>query len=114
MSKVPKSLIPESTSDPPASIGSCFAADVMCRERQKILVIREYVSCFTRSSILQSEQSDDIRSALVTLIHNIFPMDGPLVIIQTDNAPGFRSLVDDKFLNDHRINIDVDRVTKFW
>lgn len=110
LSKVPRSLIPESTSDPPASIGSCFAADIMCRERQKILVIREYVSCFTRSSILQSEKGDDIRSALVTLIHDIIPMDGPPVTVRTDNAPGFHSLVDDQFLKDHRINIDVGRV----
>ena len=108
--KVPKSLIPESTSDPPESVGCNFAADVMCRERQKILVIREYVSSLTRTAILASEKQDDLRVAIVSLIHDITPIEGPPTIVRTDNAPGFQALVNDKFLTDNRINIDLGRV----
>jgi hypothetical protein len=35
--KVPKSLIPESSSSPPESVGCCFDADILNHERQKIL-----------------------------------------------------------------------------
>ena len=45
--KLSKVLL-EETSTPPQSIGSNFAADVIEREGQKILVIRECVSQFTR------------------------------------------------------------------
>lgn len=110
LSKVPSSLLPESTSDPPESVGSCFAADVMRRERQKILVVREYVSAFTRTAILPSEKSDDIRSSLIMLIEDIMPLEGPSVVIRTDNAPGFISLVDDSHLKDHKIHLDPGRV----
>ena len=108
--KIPKSLIPESTSSPPGSVGSNFAADVLSRERQKILLIREYVSSLTRTVILPSEKHEDLRLALVTLIHDIIPMEGPHAIVRTDNAPGFQSLVNDKFLDDHRIHVDLGRV----
>ena len=110
LSKIPSSLIPESTSDPPESVGSCFAADVMRRERQQILVVREYVSSFTWSSILPSEKGDDIRTALVMAIKDVIPLQGPHVVVRSDNAPGFATLVDDKYLQDNRIQIDLGRV----
>ena len=108
--KVPKSLIPEATSNPPESVGCNFAADIMNRERQKILVIREYVTNFTRAAMLPSEKHDDIRSAIISLIHNVIPLDGPPAVIRTDNAPGFQSLANDQFLMENRIRIDLGRV----
>ena len=108
--KVPKSLIPETTSDPPESVGCSFAADIMVRERQKILVVREYVTSLTRAALLPSEKHDDIRTAIVSLIHDIIPLDGPLAVIRTDNAPGFQSLVDDQFLVENRIRVDLGRI----
>ena len=110
LSKIPSSLIPESTSDPPESVGTNFAADVMRRERQKILVVREYVSAFTWSAILPSEKGDDVRSALIMMIKDIVPLEGPYVVVRADNAPGFATLVEDQYLKDHRIHIDLGRV----
>ena len=108
--KVPSSLIPESSSDPPESVGACFAVDIMCRERQKILVIREYVSSFTQATIITSEKADDIRAALVMLTQDLAPLDGPPIIVRSDNAPGFRSLVDDRYLKNRRIHLDLGRI----
>ena len=79
--KVPRSLIPESTSSPPESIGTNFATDIMNRDRQSILVMRECVSSFTRAAILPSEKHEEIRSALVSLTHDIIPLDGPLAVV---------------------------------
>ena len=108
--KVPKSLIPESSSSPPESVGCSFAADVMNRERQKILVVREYVSSLTRAAILPSEKHEDIRSAVISLIHDIIPLEGPHAIVRTDNAPGFQPLVNDQLLESNRIHIDLGRI----
>jgi len=108
--KVPKSLIPESSSSPPESVGCNFAADIMNRERQKILVVREYVSSLTRAAILPSEKHEDIRTAIVSLINDIVPLEGPHAVVRTDNAPGFQSLANDQFLESNRIHIDLGRV----
>ena len=34
-------------------------------------------------------------------------MDGPPAVIRTDPAPGFKALVDDKFLQKHRITLEL-------
>ena len=52
LAKIPKSLTTQSTSDPPAAFGSQFAYDVLCRERQKILIVREYIRSFTLTSLI--------------------------------------------------------------
>ena len=70
----------------------------MNRERQKILVVREYVSSYTRAAILSTEKHDDIRTALVDLIHDVIPLEGPHAVVRTDNAPGFQPLVSDQLL----------------
>ena len=107
--KFPTVLIPQSTSDPPASVGSQFAADVIVRERQKILVVREYVSCFTRAMLIASEKQDDLREALICLTSDLICLDGPLAVIRTDPAPGFQSLVGDMSLSEHRLSLEIGR-----
>ena len=51
MKQLPKVLLQDTTSSP-EKIGSNFAADVIEREGQKILVVRECVSQFTRAKII--------------------------------------------------------------
>ena len=109
LQKFPTVLVPQSTSDPPAGIGSQFAADVMVRERQKILIVREYVSSLTRGRIIQSEREDDLREGVIQLISDMVTLDGPPAVVRTDGAPGFRSLIEDTALLDHRITIEVGR-----
>ena len=108
--KVPHALIPQTTSDPPEGIGNQFGADVLRRERQKILVVREYISSYTRAAIIPSEKQADLRSALILLTADLIPLEGPPATVRTDPAPGFQSLNDDTFLRKHRIVIDIGRV----
>ena len=107
LSKVPKSLTINSTSDPPASFGGQFACDVIRRERQKILLIREYVSAYTFATLIPSETKEDLRSAIIKLLVGYVPLEGPNAVVRTD--PGFRCLVDDQVLRKHRIQIEVGR-----
>ena len=60
--------------------------------------------------MLPSEKHDDIRSAIVSLIHDVIPLDGPPAVVRTDNAPGFKALINDQFLVENRIHIDLGRV----
>ena len=110
LAKIPKSLTVQSSSDPPETVGSQFACDVLRRERQMILVIREYVSSFTYTSLLKSERNEDLREGIIKLIVGVIPLDGPNAVVRVDPAPGFKPLVGDRVLNQHRINIDIGRV----
>ena len=109
LKNVPRVLIPQTTSDPPAAVGTQFAADVMVRERQKVIIAREYVSSLTRAMLIPSEKSTDLREALIQLITDLICLDGPVAIVRTDPAPGFKGLIDDASLLEHRIRIEMGR-----
>ena len=57
----PATVIEQSTSSPPESPRLMFAADVVKRERQLILVLRECVTSFTRTCVITSERHEDLR-----------------------------------------------------
>ena len=81
----------------------------MIRERQKILIVREYVSSLTRGRIIKSEKEEDLREGIIQLISDLVSLDGPPSTIRTDGAPGFRSLVADEALKNRRIIIEIGR-----
>ena len=86
---LPKVLI-EDSSTPPNCFGSNFAADVIERETQKILVIREGVTQFTRATIVSDQKKDTLRQALLSMILDILPDSGSE--IRLDGATAFQSL----------------------
>ena len=51
----PLFLLPQSSEPEPNMIGTSFAADVMCWNKQFVLVLRETVSSFTRCMFIGSE-----------------------------------------------------------
>ena len=110
MKKIPHTLIEQSTSDPPEVIGTNFAADVMHRNRQLILVLRECVSSYTVASLIENEQHTSLRDALISMCINLRPLDGPVAVIRTDPGPGFLRLVDDPLLQQYRISLEIGRV----
>ena len=55
LKKVPDSFIQQSTEDPPEAIAASFAADVLKRNRQLILVVRESVLSFTSACVIEDE-----------------------------------------------------------
>ena len=100
----------QSTSDPPYVVGQTFAADILKRSRQLILVIRECVTSFTSACIVPDERRDSLRDGLITLLVGLRPLDGPRAIVRLDPAPGFVSLSHDDALSHYGISIEIGRV----
>ena len=57
---IPRHPQPQSSSDPPATIRVSFAADIVKRYRQLILVLRETVSSYTLTSLIESEKHEHL------------------------------------------------------
>ena len=106
----PHTLISQSTGDPPECVGFSFAADVMRRNRQFILVLRETSTSFTSSCLIPDERHDTLRDALIQLCIEFCPLDGPPAVIRTDPAPGFTRLANDELLKRHNLCIEIGRV----
>ena len=100
----------QTTSDPPTTVGCKFAADIMRRERQCILVVRECVTSFTVTQLVENEQHGTLRDALVFLLVELCPLDGPPCVVRTDAATGFQALVGDQLLRKHNITIELGRI----
>ena len=99
----------QNSCDPPEVVGSTYAADILKRERQLIFVIRECVTSYTFTKLLDSERHQELRDAIVQLLAEVHPLDGPFAVVRTDSAPGFKSLVKDDILSRHRISIELGR-----
>ena len=106
----PQFLQPQTTSDPPEAMGVVFAADIICRERQFVLVVRECITSYTRAIIIDNEKHDTLREALITLCTDLHPSGGPLSVIRTDAGPGFVALNDDVLLKHHHLCIEIGNI----
>jgi hypothetical protein len=109
LSKIPHPTCIQSTCDPPESIGLSFAADVMKRERQLVLVIRECVTSFTAARVIEDERHETLRNALLQLCIEMKPLDGPPAIVRVDPAPGFQALSQDELLKRHNVSLEIGR-----
>ena len=110
LQKTPHTVIPQTTCDPPEAVGISFAADVLKRERQKILVVRETVTSYTSAYLLTDERHETLREGLINLCVPLRPLDGPIAVIRTDPAPGFQALSQDDFLQQQRLCIEICRI----
>ena len=108
----PPSLVSQSSDDPPEVVGVSFAADVIKRHRQSILVLRECTTSFTASCLIPDERHDTLRDALTWLIIGPHPLDGPSAIVRVDPAPGFASMSSNDSLKHLNVTIEVGRVNK--
>ena len=66
LKKIPSSIQPQSTCDPPNSVGITFAADVIKRYRQLVFVLRETVISFTCTCLIEDERKDTLRVCRIT------------------------------------------------
>ena len=60
--------------------------------------------------LIDNEHRDTLRDALIRLCIEMRPLDGPPAVIRTDPAPGFRSLLNDELLQQHRLSLEIGRV----
>ena len=100
----------QSTSVPTKCPCAVFAADAMCREKQKILVLCDTFSSFTVSSIIADEQHQTMFSVLISSASLLRPDPQTKIIIIVDNAPGFFALRNDFVLEQSLIELDFGRV----
>ena len=102
-----RARIEQSSVEPPAPVGVSFAADVLKRSRQLILVLRECVTSHTSTVVLEDERHHTLRDALIRLSIQLRPLDGPPAIIRTEPAPGFKALINDQQLQRYRIILEI-------
>ena len=86
---LPKVLL-EDSSTPPTCFGSNFAADVIERDSQKILVLREDLTKFTRALLIPDQKKVTLKNALLSMLLDIIPDTGTEV--RLDAAPSFQAL----------------------
>ncbi|XP_033095896.1 MAM and LDL-receptor class A domain-containing protein 1-like [Anneissia japonica] len=70
--RIPHTMIDQTTGDPPEVVGIAFAADVIKHECQLILLLREVVTSYTLSCLIENERHDTLRDALLRLYPDIF------------------------------------------
>ena len=66
MKYIAPELLSQSTSSMPDGPGDLMAADIMKRNKQNILVVRDYHSSFTSTAILPNEQAESLRTGILT------------------------------------------------
>ena len=107
---IPHSLVEQSSCDPPDHIGFNFAADVIKRERQNILIIRETTTSFTLATLIHDERVESLRNGLISLVSKIRPSSASPALIRVDPAPAFQSIFRKVSLSDHNIFLELGRV----
>ena len=103
----PRTLVSQSSEEPPEVEGVSFAADVIKRQRQLILVLRECTTSFTSSCLIRDEKHDTLRDALTQLIVGLHPLDGPSAVVRVDPASGFKSMGNNDSLKHLNVTIEL-------
>ena len=113
LKEVPAVLKEQSSDPPPEFIAQHFAADVIKRNSQLILVLRECTSSLTQAELITSEKAADISEGLVRLCNIIRPSPLMSVKIRLDPHPSHKSLFLQVQRNGdfakHNITIDIGR-----
>ena len=100
--KISPSMISLETKTKSECPGTFCNADVLVRNKQKI---RDNLTSFTQTKLIPSEQKDDLRSGLVSLIFPIKP--NMPTTIRVDPHSSFRALKDDKTLTENDIFLEI-------
>lgn len=109
--EVPHALVPQSTEDPPDHFGQSFAADVVKRHGQKILVLRECVSSYTLATFIQRETAEDTSAGLIQLSNLMRPSPLCPMVIRVDPAASHKSLfINSDVLKAQNIRLEIGRV----
>ena len=110
LQKAPHSRIEQTTALPPETVGTTFAANIVKRSRQMILVVRECVTSYTTTTLVDNEKHETLRDNLIRLCIDLVPLDGPNAVIRVDPGPGFQALVNDLLLKQNRMTVEVGRI----
>ena len=111
LKQLPKEMFSQSTGNI-EGFGSNFSADVIERNSQQILIIREKLSSFTFTKFVLDQKAATLRQALISLILEFVPESGSTV--QVDCATAWATLAresdtDNTDLKKLKIKIDLGR-----
>ena len=99
---------PMSSVPPPHYFGEQFAADVVKREKQKILLLRETATSFTWTTFIKNERAATLEAGLRRLFAEVRPPNAMRPsVCRVDNATAFQSLSDNKVLLDIGVSLDL-------
>ena len=101
---LPKYLRTFTSTVKPGKPGTHAAADVLMREKQKIVVFREVLTSHTSTMLIDSQTHQDLRTAIIKLA--LFYKSEDSITVRIDNAPGFLPLKDDPVLKEYNIILD--------
>ena len=104
---MPAGLCDQSSVSPPTEVGTSFALDVMRRECQIIVVLRETVTSYTVTTFASTENHQDMRDAIIFLSADVKCVGSE---IRIDPGPGLASLVNDPGLKSHGISLILGNV----
>lgn len=108
LKKVPTRFREQSTSVPEdEGVGRRYSADVIKRERQKIMVIREYVTSYSDACFIPSESAASLRDGVIKLMSRLRSTSGPPVVLRLDPATGFQSYEISRSLATMNITLEI-------
>ena len=110
MKKFPDQLLQQSSAVSTEAFGCSHAADVLRRNRQLVLVSREFVISYTKTHLILDERGDTLQEAILTMILDLDPLDGPSAVNRVDLEPGFIALQNNDMLHRFQISLDIGRV----
>ena len=110
--QLPKILL-EDTTETPKGIGTDLAADVIERNTQKILIVKDKLSQYTKGILIPDQTADTLRKFLLSLVLEILPDAG--TTIRVDGATAFQTLENESknpgsLLSQLKISIQVGRL----
>ena len=107
LKSIPSHLYPQSSTPPPDKIGVSFSLDVMRRYRQYAVILRETISSFTLTDLIENEQHITLLNAIIALYAGVCTLGDGGATIRVDPAPGLRALVNDRVCKEHGIVIEL-------
>ncbi len=110
LKKLPPQAVQHTTNEPPKVIGVSFAADILKRCSQNIIVLRDTTTSYTVMSIIQDEKGTTLRDALGRLFSELHSSEGLPAIVRVDPAPGFIALRDNPTLKRLGISLEIGRI----
>ena len=110
--QLPEPLKVQTTEDSPAVVSTFFAADVLIRNKQAILVLRKTSTSYTVASIVPDKKTNSLRETIARLCLDLRPISRPPVTVRVDPAPGFVALKQDPTLKQLGIFLKIGCISK--
>ena len=104
---LPQEIMDFSTSAPQSMPGKSFACDVLCRAKQKILVVRDTFSSYTVARLIANEKKETLRDAIIECTADL--KSSEVSSVRVDAASGMQALQNDTILTKHGLKVEVGR-----